>query len=258
MQKPKHHLMIDEEVIDRMCVHAKIRKSDRVLEIGAGTGNLTEKLLEKGATVYAIESDPAMYSQLDARFSDNEHLHTFHSSALKIKFPRFNKVVSNLPYSISRKITERILMHEFKLGILVYQKEFAEKLLAKPEQKNYRFISVLAQCCADIEILDHIPPTAFDPAPNVWSCIVSIKPKAAAIKEFIDFLHSLFNHKNKKIGNLLADVPREFRDKRPHELKPAELLRLYKQISVSDIKNARGIVKGITTQGLRDESDRFD
>jgi len=243
MQKPKHHLMIDEEIIDKICAHAKIRKSDRVLEIGAGTGNLTSKLLKKGATVYAIESDPAMYSQLDARFSDNENLHTFHSSALKVEFPGFNKVVSNLPYSISRKITERILMHEFKLGILVYQKEFVEKLLAKPEQKNYRFISVLAQCCADIEILDHIPPSAFDPATNVWSSIVSIKPKAAAEKKFIDFLHSLFNHKNKKIGNLLADAPGEFRDSRPHALKPMELLELYNQISVGDMRSARGIAK---------------
>ncbi len=230
MQKPKHHLMIDEEVIDKICSHAKIRKSDRVLEIGAGTGNLTSKLLEKGATVYAIESDPEMYSQLEARFSSEENLHIFHSSALKVEFPEFNKVVSNLPYAISRKVTERILMHEFELGILVYQREFAEKLLAKPEQKNYRFISVLAQCCADIEILDRIPPSAFDPAPNVWSSIVGVKPKAAATKEFIDFLHSLFNHKNKKIGNLLAGAPGEFKEKRPHNLNPDELLKLYNHL----------------------------
>ena len=230
MQKPKHHLMIDEEVIDKICAHAKIRKSDRVLEIGAGTGNLTEKLLKKGATVYAIESDPEMYSQLDAKFSDNENLHTFHSSALKVEFPDFDKVVSNLPYSISRKITERILMQEFKLGILVYQREFAEKLLAKPEQKNYRFISVLAQCCADIEILDSIHPRAFDPAPNVWSSIVGITPRAAATKEFIDFLHSLFNHKNKKVGKLLSGVPGEFKEKRPHNLNPVELLQLYNHL----------------------------
>jgi len=230
MQKLKHNLMVDGEVIDKICSHAKIRKSDRVLEIGPGTGNLTEKLLEKGATVYAIESDPAMYSQLDARFSDNENLHTFHSSALKIEFPDFDKVVSNLPYAISRKITERLLMHPFKLGILVYQREFAEKLLAKPNQKNYRFISVLAQTHAEIEILDSIHPSSFDPAPNVWSSIVQIKPKSVAKKEFIDFLHSMFNHKNKKIGKLLAGAPGEFRDRRPHELKPAELLQLYNHL----------------------------
>jgi len=128
--------MIDEEIIDKICAHAKIRSKDRVLEIGAGTGNLTGKLLETGATVYAVESDPFMYSQLEARFPDSENLHIFHSSALKIEFPSFDKAVSNLPYSISRKITERILMHKFKFGILVYQREFAQKLLAKPEQKN--------------------------------------------------------------------------------------------------------------------------
>ncbi len=250
--------MIDDEIIDRICSHAKIRSKDRVLEIGAGTGNLTRKLLETGATVYAIESDPSMYSQLGARFPDNENLHILHSSALKIEFPDFNKVVSNLPYSISRGITERILMHEFELGILVYQREFAEKLLAKPGQENYRFISVLAQCCSDIRILDSIPPSAFEPAPGVWSSIVRIRLRSVATKGFIDFLHSLFNRRNRKIGNLLPDAPGEFKDRRPHTLKPAEFMRLYKQISVGDIKDARGIAKGITTKGLRDESDRFD
>ena len=223
--------MIDGEVIDKICAHAKVTRKDRVLEIGAGTGNLTSKLLKKGATVYAIESDPGMYSQLDARFSDNANLHTLHSSALKVEFPCFNKVVSNLPYSISRKITERLLMYEFKLGILVYQREFAEKLLASPEQENYRFISVLAQSCADIEILDPIPPSAFDPVPNVWSSIVKIKPRSVAKKEFIGFIHSLFNHKNKRIENILDEkIPAEFGGKRPHNLNPDEILQLYNHL----------------------------
>jgi len=227
MLKPKHHLMINEEIIEKICSYAKVGKKDRVLEIGAGTGNLTEKLLESGATVHAIESDPEMYSALESRFPTNENLHIFHSSALKIEFPSFDKVVSNLPYSISRKITERILMHEFKLGVLVYQREFAQKLLAKPYHNKYRFISVLAQCCAEVEILDAIPPSAFDPVPNVWSCIVGIKPKAQAEKGFIDFLHSLFNHKNKKVGNILKDAPEEFRDRRPYELSPEEISSIY-------------------------------
>jgi len=256
---PKHHLMIDREVIEKICEYAKPCKKDRILEIGAGTGNLTEKLLESGATVYAIESDPEMYSKLESRFPGSENLHIFHSSALKIEFPGFDKVVSNLPYSISRKITERILMHEFKLGVLVYQREFAEKLVAKPGRKNYRFISVLAQCCVEIEILDPIPPSAFDPVPNVWSSIVRIKPKARAEPGFIDFLHSLFNHKNKKIGNILTEkIPSESKNKRPYELSPEEILRLYNLIHVGDIKNARGIAKGVTTKGLRDEGERFD
>lgn len=223
------HFMIDRRAIERICNHANLTKHDIVLEIGAGTGNLTDKLLEKSKFVYAIENDFDLIRILRDRFRNSENIKIIQENALRSEFPKFNKVVSNLPYNISRKITEKILGYDFWLGILVYQKEFAEKLVALPGTRNYRFISALAQSVADIDILDTIPPSAFNPVPEVESAIVRIKPFFKPCEGYSNFLHSLFDHRNKKISNMIKKVgiPDAYISKRPFELNPEELKELH-------------------------------
>jgi len=221
--------MVDSTLIKRICDYAEVSKKDTVLEIGAGTGNLTEELLERAKKVYAIEKDPDFIKILNEKFSKNKNIKIMQGDAVKIEFPKFDKIVSNLPYSISRKITKKILMCRFKGGILVYQREFANKLVAQPRSENYRFISALAQSAADVEILEDIPPSAFEPAPNVHSSIVKLKIKNKIDEKYANFLNNLFNHKNKILKNICVDkkIPKKFSCKRPIDLKPEELRKIY-------------------------------
>jgi 16S rRNA (adenine1518-N6/adenine1519-N6)-dimethyltransferase len=228
---------VNEEILEKICDYAEIREGERILEIGAGSGNLTKKILEKEAFVYALEKDPLLVIKLKQRFSNQyeDQMKIIEGDALKIPFPKFDKVVSSLPFSISRKITERLLMEKFNVGILVYQREFAKKLIAKENSREYKFISALTQsCCSEVKILDKISPNAFEPSPQVVSSIVKLSQKFKVEKSFIEFLHRLFDHRNKKVRNSLKreqqDIPKNFADKRPFELSPEELRGLYDEI----------------------------
>lgn len=220
--------MTDRQTIEKICSYANLTKHDTVLEIGAGTGNLTDKISESSKFVYAIENDPDLVRILKNRFKNSRNIKIIPGNALRIEFPRFNKIVSNLPYNISRRITEKILGYDFWLGILVYQKEFAEKLIALPGTGNYRFITAFARSNADIEILDTVPPSVFSPIPNVESAIVSIKPFMRADEDYSKFLHLLFDQRNKKVSNVInAEIPEVYGNRRPFELSPEELKNLY-------------------------------
>jgi len=213
--------MTDQKVIGEICDYAKVDGDDVVLEIGAGTGNLTSELVKRAKLVYGIERDQELTCILNNKLLKkkfNQKIKIIHGDALKVPFPRFNKAVSNIPYSISRKITLKLLKHKFDLSVLVYQKEFAEKLIAAPKTREYRAISVIVQCCAEVEILKELSPAVFSPRPRVKSAITRITPKSRITDEFIEFVYSLFSHRNKKIKGV---------GKRPFELNPGEFLKLY-------------------------------
>lgn len=129
--------------------------------------------------VIAIEKDCKMVEILKDRIHDLkiDNIEIINADALKIKFPKFNKVVSNLPYTISSPITFKLLNYDFNLGVLMYQKEFAQRLIAKPGTSNYSRLSVMMYFKANVELLDIIPPKSFIPRPKVKSAIVKIIPK---------------------------------------------------------------------------------
>ena len=227
-RKAKANLMVDESFVGKICDYALLKKTDSVLEIGAGTGNLTTELLDRCGKVYALEKDRGFVTRLEDRFMQAKNLEIIQGNALKVPFPETDKIVSNLPYDISKKITEKILNHNFILAVLVYQKEFADKLAAKPGSENYRFISALTQSCAKVEVLDTIPPNAFNPQPKVSSAIVRLTPSRVAEEDYILFLRRLFNQKNKKISKVLKqDDLGALGERRAYTLPPETLLSIY-------------------------------
>ncbi|RLG57870.1 MAG: 16S rRNA methyltransferase, partial [Candidatus Hydrothermarchaeota archaeon] len=133
--KPKEKLgqvfLIDERVLKREVEYAELSSKDVVLEIGSGFGSLTKFLVEKAKKVYAIERDSTLIEVLKS-YVIAKNLEIIQRDALRITFPEFNKCVSNLPYVISSPITFKLLKHDFEKAILTYQKEFAERLIAKP------------------------------------------------------------------------------------------------------------------------------
>jgi len=212
------NFMIDKNLIRKICDYADLKDDEIVLEIGAGAGNLTAELSKRCRNVIAIERDEQLVSFLIKRFKD-ANVSIIKGDAVRISFPEFNKITANLPYSISRKITEKILTHKFNTAILVYQKEFAEKLTAKPKAANYRAISVIVQASSEVEILDYIDRKVFLPVPDVNSVIVKVVQKFPAEENFINFVKGMFNRRNKILGNS---------GKRAYELTPDEIYDLWR------------------------------
>jgi len=224
--------MEDEQLLERIAGYAELKKGDTVLEVGAGSGNLTEKLLEAGCRVVAVERDKNLFEELEQRFEGSEKLTLIQGDALKVELPDFNKVVSNLPYSISKKITVRLLAHGFDVAVVTVQKEFARKLIAEPLDHNWRFIGALAQSTSRVELLEGVSPQAFTPQPRVSSTVVRLSLKSKPSLEYIKFLRDLFNLKNKKVRNILkVAVPAEFEGSRPAEMTASELARLFEHIN---------------------------
>ncbi len=230
---------------------ADLGPEDIVLEIGAGVGNLTERLARKAKKVIAIELDPTLVRVLHDRFDKVENIEIISGDALKVDFPEFDKVVSNLPYSISSEITFKLLHHKFKLGILMYQYEFAARMVSLPNCKDYSRLTVDTCYFADASILMKVPKGAFQPAPEVDSAVIKLVPRPAPFKVkdqafFMDFVGAVFSQRRKKLRNaifntnyllkipdikeVIARLPEDLMSKRAENLTPEELAKVANQI----------------------------
>src|SRR5690606_4104283 len=97
--------------------------------------------------------------------------------ATRLDFPYFNKVVSNLPYQISSPITFKLLEYDFDFAILMYQLEFAQRMVAKPGESNYSRLSVMMSLCSHTELLFNVPRKAFIPPPRISSAVIKLTPQ---------------------------------------------------------------------------------
>ncbi len=200
--------LVDEGVLKRIVDYGQISSSDVVLEIGPGIGNLTSFLVERAARVIAVEKDVRLARILRERFRDESNLRIKNKDVLNIDLPDFDKVVSNLPYSISSPITFKLLERGFDTGVLTYQKEFAERLTAEPGSPNYSRLTVNVYYQGEAEILEDIPRSAFIPEPEVRSSIIRIKTRENPFevnneKRFLSTVRGAFQHRRQKIRNSL-------------------------------------------------------
>lgn len=245
------HFLVDEAILDRIVGSANIVPDDIVLEIGAGIGNLTERLLRQAGRVIAIESDPKLVAVLEDRFKGEEKLHLIHGDALKAEFPLFDKVVANLPYSISSEITFKLFRYDFKLGVLMYQYEFARRMIAKPGSDDYSRLTVNTTYFADVSVIMKVPKGAFSPPPQVESAVVKVCPRPTPFtvvnKEFFfKFVTAVFTKRRKKIKNAIIEsnhilgiynvrqvvsrLPEDLMELRPENLYPVQLAALSDRI----------------------------
>ena len=132
--KPKKSLgqnfIVNQDVIDVLVEEADLKKTDVVLEIGAGTGFLTRELL-KHCKVVAIEKDDVLAELLEKELP-SKNLELIHGDFFEIELPKFNKIVTLPPYNVSKKVISKINTLNFEVAVLVLQKEFAEKIAALP------------------------------------------------------------------------------------------------------------------------------
>lgn len=197
---------------------------------------LTTRLAELAAKVVAIEIDPALADAIEKLTLPN--VEVLRGNAVQVAWPVFTKCVSNLPYQISSPFLFRLL-DVLEIGgtltpgfpkpppraVLMVQKEFADRLVAKPGGGDYGRLSVSAQRRAEVEIVARVPPGAFDPPPQVESAIVRIRPRPAPFDVPANYdavVERAFAQRRKKLANSLGRKDLPHADRRPEELTPAQ------------------------------------
>jgi len=193
-----------------LCKEAELARAGgkRVLEIGPGDGRLTKALLDTSPTrICAIEKDERLIEVLQDKFCCcGEKVVIVHGDVLEAELPDFEVVVGNIPYYISSDIIFMLAGHSFERGVLMVQKEFALKMVAKPGDKNYGRLSVTSQIAFNIKLARIVPKHLFKPAPKVDSAIILIEPTGVKLSEFQEnIIRYLFQHKNKTVRNALVD-----------------------------------------------------
>ena len=191
LQKAKKSLgqnfLIDNNIIDKIVKIGSINKNKTVMEIGAGYGNLTKNIIAmKPKKIFAIEKDKKLSFFLKKKFKENKKVKIINRDILDIieeNNPKNNIVVfGNLPYNISTKILASLVMLKkwppwYDILILMFQKEVADRILAKSNSKDFGRLSIL--CNWRLEIKNHfnVSKNCFYPKPKINSTVLSFKPK---------------------------------------------------------------------------------
>ncbi len=206
----------DESVLAEEIKLAGLSEKDVVLEIGAGIGNLTEKIAEK-CRVMAVEKD-ARFIPFLGRIKNAEAVKGDALSVIKER--KFNKIVSNIPYSISQPLLLELLKRKWETAVLIVQKEFAEKIAGNSK------LSVLVNDCCDFSIEYFVPGGSFyPPAPD--SAIILLRQRKTMDEELWKFLSRIFVQKNRNVRNVIKNCPAELAGKKVHQLCVEEIKALH-------------------------------
>jgi len=209
------HFLVDDRVLDRLPEYAADTGADlsHVLEVGAGTGALTDRLLAVADRVTAVERDPDLAAFLREEFADEvaaARLTVVEGDALEVDFPDFSASVSNLPYGASSEFVFGLLPERRPL-VLMLQREFAERMAATSGADEYGRLSVTAGHYADAELVEPVPPEAFSPPPAVDSAVVRTTPEEPDYSVpddgfFLRFLKAVFTQRRKTMRNAVRNT----------------------------------------------------
>jgi 16S rRNA (adenine1518-N6/adenine1519-N6)-dimethyltransferase len=242
---------VEDLLLHSMIAYADLSVKDVVLEIGAGLGFLTRLLSPRAKEVITVEIDKGLTPILHRQLAGLRNVNLVAGDVLDTEIPHFDKVVSTPPYSISSPLLFWLLDRSFKVAVLTFQEEFARRLTATVGSKDYSRLTVATYYRADVELLEHVPRTAFYPPPDVDSTVVRLKPKPVPFKvkdekTFSELVRTVFTQRNKKLRNAVMsflskrgvakDKARAFadsltfHDKRVRELAPEDFGALVNEI----------------------------
>ncbi|MFY7802295.1 MAG: 16S rRNA (adenine(1518)-N(6)/adenine(1519)-N(6))-dimethyltransferase RsmA [Limnoraphis robusta] len=189
------HWLRSPTALNQIVTAAQLSSDDCLLEIGPGTGVLTERLVTLAKTVLAVEIDRDLCKKLVQKFGKLDNFLLLQGDILTLPledylkdFPNFqnpNKVVANIPYNITGPILEKLLGNiaqpnpkPYDLMVLLVQKEVAQRLCAAPGSRTFGALSVRVQYVAECDFICDVPAKAFYPPPKVDSAVVRLRPRS--------------------------------------------------------------------------------
>ncbi len=224
---PRHrfgqNFMIDQNLVRLVAAAGELGSADVVIEVGPGTGTLTEELLARAGRVIAVEIDRDLASSLRERFADRPSFTLIEGDALAGKH-ELNaellasirsateagqpiKLVANLPYNIASPLVIELLIAGVDLLAFTVQREVADRLRAPAGGDDYGPLTVMAQLLAKVEVLRTLPPQAFWPAPKIESALVRMRRDdrlTSRAAGFGTFVHKVFSFRRKTLRKALA------------------------------------------------------
>ena len=242
------NFLTDKNISRKIVAAIAPTAGDFILEIGPGTGALTELLAETEARILAVEIDKRAVEVLQSKFAQKENLRIVHEDFSKFDFRVADefasgerlKVAGNIPYYLTSEIIFRLIENSSKISrvVLMIQKEVAQRLVAQPRTKDYGILTVAIGLCARAKILFDVPPSCFFPRPKVTSSVIEITFKRGEENLFdnglMRFVRAAFNQRRKTLSNSLSaysvrECPEfaEYLNKRAEELTFDEFHRLY-------------------------------
>jgi 16S rRNA (adenine1518-N6/adenine1519-N6)-dimethyltransferase len=248
------NFMIDQNLVRLVAAAGEPKAGDLIIEVGPGTGTLTEELLASpGAPgIVAVEIDRGLAELNRRQFADQPNFSLIEGDALASKHAlnpdllsviqsanasaRPVKLIANLPYNIASPLVIELLIAGVNLLAFTVQKEVADRLRATPAKGGeYGPLSVMSQLLAEVEVLRTLPPQAFWPMPKIASALVRLRRRnqlGAAAGEFSRFIHGVFSFRRKTLRNSLGEMGLDAdallaTSLRPEVFPPGELLRLF-------------------------------
>jgi len=215
--RPKKRLgqnfLIDRNIGDKIIRESELSGDDIVLEIGPGLGILTELLVRNVKKVYAIEIESKFCAYLFEKLAEFDNIEIINADILKVELPFCNKVVSNIPYSITGPLLEKVFFkHNPPQGILTVEKNIAERIFFKEDYKNFSRITISLNTFMEPIEKFNISRTCFYPTPKIDLALIKIKPKKDLNPFLLDndnknfflkFIAGIMPYKNKNIANAL-------------------------------------------------------
>ena len=223
------NFLIDLNLVEFLANSAALGPRDVVLEVGTGTGSLTQLMAPQVAHIVTVEIDQQLSMLAAEELADADNVTMLRQDALRNKnnmhpnvleevqrwldeVPDSQfKLAANLPYNVATPIISNLLRRDpvpVSMTVTI-QKELAERIVAQPSTKDYSALSIWVQSLCDTDVLRVLPPTVFWPRPKVQSAIIQIKPSAekrasiADLEFFHTFVRSMFLHRRKFLRSVI-------------------------------------------------------
>ncbi len=217
------NFLIDGNLMRRLVAAAELTRHDLAVEVGAGTGGLTDLLVARAGQVLSVEIDRDLQTLIGKRFHGCNHFRLIAGDALESKHRIINalatsitahddprgavKLVANLPYQIATPLVMNLLVDYPQVRSLVFtvQAEVGDRVTANPGGKAYGPLAILSQLLAEVSVVARIPPEAFWPRPTIRSVMLKLEVKASpfrdmdTLRRFAAFVRGTFEHRRKTI-----------------------------------------------------------
>lgn len=225
------HMMVSRKWLRVIADLLEIGDCDEVVELGAGTGNLSEELfLRKPRRLILVEKDAELVKVLRSRFKGREGVEIVRGDIRDFLPISTDKIASNPPYYLSSQILLGLARSKFRRAVLTFQKEFAERLIAEPGTENYGSLSVIASLLLNVRLVATIGRSAFSPPPAVDSAVILMEPKEDELRDHIlRYCKLIFSRRKRELknvlkpllGNRVSSLP--YSSIRPYHLTPEQV-----------------------------------